>query len=131
MRRKWASQQQLRAKRTDHHALASRGLSGKEMWGIYFSYANKPERSEVVNAITGKQEAIKVADTVLRSITIGDPKRTRFWQSNFASDCVLISRHSFGYASFFGLVRIEIAKPKLFDLSLGIFNVRQGRGIAA
>jgi hypothetical protein len=48
------------------------------MWGIYFSYADKPERSEVVNAITGKREAIKVADTVLRNISSDPDMRAKY-----------------------------------------------------
>jgi predicted transposase/invertase (TIGR01784 family) len=48
------------------------------MWGIYFAYADKPEYSEVVSGIANRREAIKVADTVLRSISTDPDMRAKY-----------------------------------------------------
>ncbi|MDR0381234.1 MAG: hypothetical protein LBH86_04500 [Oscillospiraceae bacterium] len=53
-------------------------MTGREMWGIYFSYADKPEHSDVVNDIVNRREAIKVADAVLRSISTDPDMRAKY-----------------------------------------------------
>jgi hypothetical protein len=45
---------------------------------LRFSHADKPERSEVVNEIVSRREAIKVADTILRSISTDPDMRAKY-----------------------------------------------------
>ncbi|MDR1656512.1 MAG: Rpn family recombination-promoting nuclease/putative transposase [Deltaproteobacteria bacterium] len=53
-------------------------MTGKEMWGIFFSSADNLERSEVVNEIVSKRKEIKVADAVLRNISSDPDMRAKF-----------------------------------------------------
>jgi predicted transposase/invertase (TIGR01784 family) len=53
-------------------------MTGREMWGIYFSCAGKPECSETVKEIVSRREAIKVADIVLRSISTDPDMRAKY-----------------------------------------------------
>jgi predicted transposase/invertase (TIGR01784 family) len=53
-------------------------MTGREMWGLYFSCADKPERSEVVTEIVSRREAIKVADTILRNISTDPDMRAKY-----------------------------------------------------
>jgi predicted transposase/invertase (TIGR01784 family) len=102
-------------------------MTGREMWGIYFSHADKSERSEIVKEIVSGREAIKVADTVLRSIST-DPDMRAKYRSRMKFQTDLNTTIGIREDQAYEKAQFEIAR-NLFALNLPIADIAKATGL--